>query len=110
MSTAANIKSVTTPKTVALVLADISGYTRFIRLHGLSMLHAEQIIAELLDAVIGASEHPLQLSKLEGDAAFMYAEVPLVPAALQDILRQMRFFWNAFGAKRDELITVTDGG
>jgi hypothetical protein len=46
---------------VILVIADISGYTRFTRLHRLSQAHAESIICELLEAVIGQTEHPLKL-------------------------------------------------
>ena len=41
---------------VILVLADISGYTRFVRLHRLSQAHAESIICELLDALIAQTE------------------------------------------------------
>lgn len=39
-------------KRVALVLVDISGYTRFMKLHAMSLLHVESIITELLEAVI----------------------------------------------------------
>ena len=60
---------------VALVLADIGGYTRFIRLHALSVVHAQEIVTELLEAVIDRAEHPLRLNKLEGDAAFLSAEL-----------------------------------
>jgi class 3 adenylate cyclase len=38
--------------TVALVLADISGYTPFVRMHRLSQAHAEHIIRELLETII----------------------------------------------------------
>ena len=65
-------------KRVVLVLADISGYTRFMKIHTMSLLHAETIITELLEAVLDHAEFPLTLSKLEGDAAFMYA-TPLPP-------------------------------
>lgn len=60
-------------KPVAIVLADISGYTRFVKAHGVSLLHAEEIITELLEAVIDGAEFPLKLAKLEGDAVFLYA-------------------------------------
>jgi class 3 adenylate cyclase len=86
-------------KHVVLVLADISGYTRFMRVHTMSLLHAEAIITDLLEAVIDAAEFPLTLSKLEGDAAFLYATVEddsRVSAAAQDILRQVTAFFEAF--------------
>ncbi len=58
-------------KRLALVLADISGYTQFVNRHKMSLLHAEQIITDLLEAVIDQAEYPLQVSKLEGDAVFV---------------------------------------
>src|SRR5689334_6293166 len=67
--------SVMETKSGALVLADISGYTRFTRMHLTSLLHAEEIISELLEAVIQAAEFPLQVSQLEGDAVLLFAEV-----------------------------------
>jgi len=39
----------------------------------MSLLHAEAIISDLLEAVIDHAEYPLTLSKLEGDAVFLYA-------------------------------------
>jgi class 3 adenylate cyclase len=94
-------------KRVALVLADISGYTRFMKLHTVSLLHAEVIITDLLEAVLDHTEHPLTLSKLEGDAAFLY--VPLeadgdARAVAQDVLRQVTAFMDAFKARERELI------
>jgi hypothetical protein len=59
-----------------LLIADIAGYTRFMRLHRTSLVHAQQIIASLLEAVIDAASPGLRLAKLEGDAAFFYLRVP----------------------------------
>lgn len=59
-------------KPVCLVIADISGYTQFLKLRMLSLLHAEEIISSLLEAVVAGAEYPLQLSKFEGDAVFLY--------------------------------------
>lgn len=98
-------------KKVFLVLADISGYTSFMRTHGVdSLMHAETIITELLEAVIDASKFPLTLSKLEGDAAFLYAtfaDDSQAPAAAQEILRQVTAFFNAFRAKERALIACS---
>jgi hypothetical protein len=94
-------------KRVALVLADISGYTRFMKLHTVSLLHAEVIITDLLEAVIDHAEYPLTLSKLEGDAAFLYAPLEAGSdgrAATQDILRQVIAFTEAFKTRERELI------
>jgi class 3 adenylate cyclase len=98
-------------KKVFLVLADISGYTGFMRTHQANdLIHAETIITELLEAVIDASQFPLTLSKLEGDAAFLYAtfaDDSQAPAAAQEILRQVTAFFNAFRAKERALIACS---
>jgi class 3 adenylate cyclase len=87
-------------KYVSLVLADISGYTRFMKQHTTSLLHAEQIITELLEAIIDNSEHPLQVSKIEGDAVFFYAESGSDhAAAAKDVVEQVLRFFEAFQAK-----------
>jgi hypothetical protein len=58
-----------------LVIADIGGYTRFMRLHRLSLAHAQENAFSLLEAVIDA-EPRLELSAFEGDAAFLYVSEP----------------------------------
>ena len=91
-------------KHVFLVLADISGYTRFVKYHTLSLLHAEQIITELLESVIDAADHPLTLSKLEGDAAFFYAESgPDTVAATKAVTKQVIGFFQAFKSREGAL-------
>ncbi|WP_408891391.1 DUF2652 domain-containing protein [Myxococcus faecalis] len=55
-----------------LLIADIGGYTRFMKHHRFSLAHAQDSVAQLLEAVIDASGK-LKLAKLEGDAAFFYA-------------------------------------
>ena len=55
-----------------LLIADIAGYTRFMKFHYMSLVHAQEIIAKLLEAVIDAAAPALRLAKLEGDAAFFY--------------------------------------
>lgn len=85
---------------VALVLVDISGYTQFVRHHNMALLHAEQIITELLEAVITAAEHPLELAKLEGDAAFLYAVSQGDDAAIaRDVARQLEGLFAGFYAR-----------
>ncbi len=94
-----------------LVIADISGYTKFIRNPRTSLLHAEQIITDLLDAVIDQSEHPLQLNKLEGDAALLYAVCGDDSArAAVDVLNQVKLFFEAFRTRQNSIIADSDGG
>jgi uncharacterized protein YndB with AHSA1/START domain len=54
-----------------LVLADISGYTGFLVESELE--HAQDVLRDLIQTVVGAERPLLRLSKLEGDAAFSYA-------------------------------------
>jgi hypothetical protein len=83
-----------------LVLADISGYTSFITNRETSLLHAEQIITALLEAMIDRTEHPLTLNKLEGDAAFFWAESgDDRGAAMRDALVQVQALFAAFDDK-----------
>jgi len=56
-----------------LLLADISGYTHFMRESPVASSHARQVIIRLLKALIGASAPPLTVAELEGDAVFFYA-------------------------------------
>jgi class 3 adenylate cyclase len=84
-------------KKVALVIADISGYTQFIRSEKMSAVHAEEIIFELLEAVIDHAAYPLTLNKLEGDAALLYAELKDDEAAVaRDAARQAHAFFDVF--------------
>jgi hypothetical protein len=74
-----------TPSTL-LLIADIAGYTRFMKMHDTSLAHAQQIIATLLEAVIDAAEPSLKLAKLEGDAAFFYMPAPADPKAAEALI------------------------
>lgn len=58
---------------VLLLLADISGYTRYLLANRTAALHSQGIVTELLEAVIREVEVPLEVAKLEGDAVFMVA-------------------------------------
>lgn len=91
-------------KHVALVIADIGGYTKFIRLHKNTLLHAEEIISQLLETIVDRAEFPLKLNKLEGDAAFLYAEMgDTHAAAARDVARQVAAFFSAFHDKARQL-------
>ncbi len=62
-------------KSVVLVLADLSGYTRFMTSHdGKALRHSQTIIGDLLETLLRQVDVPLKVSNLEGDALFLYAE------------------------------------
>jgi Protein of unknown function (DUF2652) len=96
---------------VYLLLADISGYTRFVTIHGASVLHAEEIITKLMEAVLDAAAAPLVLNKLEGDAAFLYAPAGEHAREVgEQLVRQVLGFFAAFKAEQQALIKAGEGG
>jgi len=60
-------------KRVVLILADISGYTRFMLANATALVHAQMVITKLLEEIIREVEIPLEVKEVEGDAVFMYA-------------------------------------
>jgi hypothetical protein len=91
-------------KQAIIVLADIGGYTKFITLHTMSLLHAERIISELLETIIDATREPLVVNKLEGDAILFYAEAGENRADIaRAVMTQAIAFFDAFGARSKEL-------
>jgi hypothetical protein len=94
-----------------LVITDISGYTRFMRMHATSLLHAEEIITELIEAVLDKADYPLTIAKLEGDAVFFHAPMPAgeEAAAAKDITQQIEKMFTAFYAKEDALLGCRHG-
>jgi hypothetical protein len=53
-----------------LMIADIGGYTAYMRTHRMSLAHAEVNTARLLEAVVDAARE-FELIEIEGDAAFL---------------------------------------
>src|ERR671922_2547359 len=53
-----------------LLIADIGGYTEYMRTHRMSLAHAEVNTARLLEAVVDAAGD-FDLIEIEGDAAFL---------------------------------------
>lgn len=70
------------PSTVpaCLTIADISGYSSY--LAGVELDHAQDILADLMSTVVKAFRPSFKLSKLEGDAAFVYALTDNVDGSL----------------------------
>ena len=54
-----------------LVIADISGYTSFVAKTELE--HSQEILSELLELMVSRFRPTMTISKLEGDAVFVYA-------------------------------------
>jgi class 3 adenylate cyclase len=91
-----------------LLIADIGGYTRFMKFHRASLAHAQDIIAQLLEAVIDATRPQLKLAKLEGDAAFFYFAWPAgAEPRLEFVAEQAAAIYRAFHEKTSDLMLNT---
>jgi hypothetical protein len=64
------------PERLLLILADISGYTRFMLASQLALVHGQQVITHLIEAILREVEIPLEVKEIEGDAVFLYAVRP----------------------------------
>ena len=79
-----------TAEMACFVIADISGYTKFIS--GVELDHAQDIIADIMDTLVRALRPPFRLAKFEGDAAFVYAVTEKVDGSiLQDSIEAAYF-------------------
>ena len=87
-----------------LLLADISGYTRFTKLHTLSLLHGEFIITELLESIIDSAISPLTLNEIEGDSAYFSAVSDNTSEMAQSIFGQSLALFDVFNRKEEELL------
>lgn len=85
---------------VVLILADISGYTRFMLANQEALVHGQMVITKLLEEIIHEVEIPLEVKEIEGDAVFLYAIKPDDAAAWEEtrrlIGRKLIGFFEAF--------------
>jgi hypothetical protein len=73
-----------------LIIADIAGYSGY--LAGVELDHAQDILADLVDTVVGALRPSFKLAKLEGDAAFVYVPAETVDGpGLRDVIERCYF-------------------
>ena len=88
-----------------LVIADIRGYTPFMKAHWTSLAHAQDVVARLLEAVIDAAPSLTPL-EIEGDAAFFYAWAEGAErAAPARLLEHIVAMHRAFHACQQEITT-----
>lgn len=95
-----------TTKEVVLLIADISGYTEFMVSSDLEIEHSQHVITQLIQAIIREVEIPLEVSKLEGDAIFLYAVKGPGEHTPGDVGRRIGekliLFFESFHSKRAE--------
>jgi uncharacterized protein YndB with AHSA1/START domain len=78
------------PEQACFVIADISGYTKFLAASEID--HAQDIIADFMDTVVNSLRPPFRLAKFEGDAAFVYAVSEKVDGSqVQDAIESAYF-------------------
>jgi hypothetical protein len=103
------------PEPACLVIADIAGYTGY--LAGVELDHAQDILADLIDTVVGGLRPTFRLAKLEGDAAFTYAVTETIDGSLlQDTVettyfafrRRLRDIGQASQCECDACIRIPD--
>src|SRR3954453_11939165 len=86
------------PQPACFLIADISGYTRY--LTGVELDHAQDILADLMGAVVSALRPTFRLAQLEGDAAFTYAPLERIDGSLLlDVL--VRCYFGSRRRRRD---------
>jgi len=72
-----------------MILADISGYTKFMVANQLAAVHGQQCITFLIETIIRQVDIPLHLQEIEGDAVFLYA-VPADGQLWSEVFIQIR--------------------
>jgi hypothetical protein len=91
-------------KPLFIILVDISGYTNFIRLHKMSLLHAEKIIGELMECMLDEVEAPVVAHEILGDAISLYAIDDGSPDLANSIYKQLEKYFSAFRTREAYLL------
>lgn len=88
---------------LVIILADISGYTRFMIENRTSAVHGQICINALIEAILSHVDIPLTLQEIEGDAVFLYARHPGVEpdwrTMVREISEKLDKFFEAFIAQ-----------
>lgn len=94
-------------KKVVLAIADISGYTQFMVSTGIEIKHSQYIISQLIESIISQVKIPLELSKIEGDAIFLYvlkdSDAYAYEEAKKTLGAKLIHFFDVFHKKIDEI-------
>lgn len=83
-----------------IILADISGYTRFMVESQMAAVHGQVFISALIEGLLRHVDIPLTLQEIEGDAVFLYAAHPGSDDKWQEVVEQVSVklekFFDAF--------------
>lgn len=91
-------------KPLFIIIVDISGYTNFIRMHKVSLLHAEKIIGELMECMLDEVESPVVAHEILGDAISLYALDDGSPDLAGNIFLQLEKYFLAFRTREAFLL------
>ena len=95
------------PEPLLLIIADISGYTRYMTANSKTLAHSQTIITELIHALVQEIELPLEVAKLEGDAIFLFCRKNSGAISWMETRRvvaeKLLAFFRQFSARLDEL-------
>ena len=91
-----------------LVIADISGYTRFLTdsFNDMEAEHGNGIISDLLNSIVDAIDAPMDVSSNEGDAVFLYGEFDASMTG-QTVLESVERLYCAFKSSLDTMVINT---
>jgi hypothetical protein len=78
------------PENAFFVIADISGYTKFLAVAELE--HAQDIIADFMGTMVESLRPLFRLAKFEGDAAFLYAVADTLDGSLLEDTIESAYF------------------
>lgn len=91
-------------KKTLLIMADISGYTEYTVSTRTDIEHSQKNILALLKAITNRIEPHLRISKIEGDAVFLYA-IKGKKGNMQNIGDLLVSLFNRFSKKKEQLIS-----
>src|SRR5881398_2453251 len=75
-----------------LFMPDISGFTEFV--NNTEIIHAQNIIQEVLELLIDSNQLKLEIGEIEGDAIFLYRLGS--PPSLEELLQQVAVMFTRF--------------
>jgi len=99
---------------LVILLADISGYTRFMVENRTAAVHGQLCINSLIEALLEQVDIPLTLQEIEGDAVFLYARDPGTDEGwrktLEEVGRKLPRFFDAFITRTGQTTESTPCG
>jgi hypothetical protein len=98
-------------KKLIIILADISGYTRFMLENQTAALHGQIVITKLIETILEQVDIPLTLQEIEGDAVFLYAAREGSDEdwqrVVEEVSRKLESFFDAFMKQSAVMIEST---